>query len=256
LRRVVELAGMSAYCDYSEQVTLSGSDEDGARNLRPDMIVTLPAGRKIIVDSKAPLDAYLSAVSAQTEEEKQNFLRQHARHIKEHVRRLSSKQYWSQLDETPEFVVLFIPGESFFSAALEIERTLLEDAWTQRIAITTPTTLVALLRMVAFGWREESLARSARDISDLGKDLYERLGVFCRHLADVGGRLESATKSYNSAVSSLERRVLPCARRFESLKVAEPAADYDRIAPLETMPRELTGPEAADYLNAKTAENS
>ncbi len=252
LRRVVELSGMSEHCDYSEQVTISGgagsNADDDSGKLRPDMIVTLPAGRKIVVDSKAPLDAYLSAVAAQTEEERQGFLRQHAQQIRTHVRTLSSKQYWAQLDDTPEFVVLFIPGESFFSAALEQQRTLLEDAWGQRIAIATPTTLIALLRMVAYGWREESLAQSAREVSDLGKELYERLGIFCRHLAEVGSRLESATRSYNSAVGSLESRVLPSARRFEDLKVVEAHADYEKLSPVEVSPRELSSPEAASAL--------
>ena len=247
LRRVVELSGMSEYCDYSEQVSVASDAGDG-KSLRPDMIVTLPAGRQIIVDSKAPLDAYLSAMSAQTDEQRQEFLRHHARQIRKQMELLSSKRYQAQFPQAPEFVVMFIPGESFFSAAVEIDRTLIEDAWCQRVAIATPTTLIALLRTVAYGWREESLAQSARDVSELGKELYSRLGTFCKNLAEVGTRLESATRSYNSAVGSLESRVLPSARRFEQLKVVEAGADYDRLSPVESLPRELSSAEATEAM--------
>lgn len=244
LRRVVELSGMSEHCDYSEQVSVT-VDDGSNRRQRPDMVINLPAGRQIIIDSKAPLDAYLSAVSARTDEERQEFLRQHARQIRKQMELLASKNYQSQFPQTPEFVVMFIPGECFFSAAVDIDTTLIEDAWGKRIAIATPATLIALLRTVAYGWREESLAESARQVSDLGKELYERLGTFCKHLSEVGSRLESATRSYNSAVGSLESRVLPSARKFEELKVVEPGPDYQRLKPVESMPRELTSAESA-----------
>ena len=239
LHRVIELAGMSEHCDYTEQITVQS--EEG--RLRPDLVVHLPAGRTIVVDSKVSLEAYLSAIAAQTEEERQQYLTDHAQQVRNHVKRLSKKAYWDQFDQAPEFVVMFIPGECFFSAALECDRALIEDAAGDRVVLATPTTLIALLRSVAYGWRQESMAESAREISDLGRQLYDRLTTFCNHLSDVGRNLTRANNSYNQAVGSLESRVLPAARRFEDLKVTGDDTLSD-LSPIETVPRPLTAPEA------------
>lgn len=240
LRRVIELAGMSDHCDYTEQVTVQ--TDDG--RLRPDLVVHLPAGRTIVVDSKVSLDAYLSAVSAESEEERERLLADHTRQVRDHIKKLSQKVYWSQFDQAPEFVVMFIPGECFFSAAMECDRTLIEDAAEKRVVLATPTTLIALLRSVVYGWRQESIAESAREVSELGKQLYDRLRVFCDHLVDVAGGLKKATESYNKAVGSLESRVLPAARRFEDLKIAG-GAELPSVPPVESSPRSLSAPDAA-----------
>jgi len=250
LRRVVELAGLSEYCDYSEQVTVQSDDG----RLRPDLIVRLPAGRTIVVDSKVPLDAYLSAVAAESEAERSEFLEKHTEQVKKHVEQLSRKGYWAQFSETPEFVVMFIPGECFFSAALECDRTLIESAAGGKVILATPTTLIALLRTVAYGWRQESMAESAREVSDLGKELYERLRTFCDHLGDVGKNLARANTSYNKAVGSLESRVLPSARKFEDLKVVG-ESDWTAPQPVESSPREIVAPEGASGDESQEVED-
>ena len=213
LRRAVELAGLVDRCDFSEQVRL----DDGAR--RPDLVVHLSGGRQVVVDAKVPLDAYLDAASAVDEPDREAALRRHALQLRRHVEQLAAKAYWRALDETPEFVVLFVPAESFLAAALETDPALLDDAAAKQVVLATPTTLIALLRTVAHGWRHEVLADRAREVQRLGRDLHERLGTLGAHLDSVGRSLNAAVGHYNAAVGSLETRVLVAARRFQDLSV-------------------------------------
>jgi DNA recombination protein RmuC len=238
LHRVVELAGMSEHCDFSEQVSVSS--EEG--RVRPDMVVHLPAGRQIVVDAKVSLDAYLNALAAETEPERQRCLAEHARQTRDHMDALVRKSYWDQFESAPEFVVMFIPGESFFGAAVDNDPSLIEDGMKNRVVLATPTTLIALLRAVAYGWRQEQLAKNAQEISDLGRQLYDRLRVLAEHLTRIGGGLERAIGAYNDAVGSMERRVFPAARRFGELGVTA-TAEIPPIEPVETAPRRLSPPE-------------
>ena len=240
LRRVAELAGMSEHCDFTEQENF----ESPTGRQRPDMIVHLPNGREIAVDAKAPLQAFLDAAAATTEDDRREKLSRHAQLVRERMRELSAKAYWDQFEPAPEIVVLFLPGESFFSAALEQDRTLLEDGMQKHVVIATPTTLIALLRAVAFGWRQEKIAQNAREISALGKDLYDRVRTFLGHFEGVGSSLKRATENYNRAVGSLESRVLPSVRKFKELGAAtgDPIAELE---PVDETTRELNAPE--DY---------
>lgn len=238
LRRVVEMAGMVEYCDFTQQDTIN--HEDG--RLRPDMIVRLPNGRSIVVDSKAPLQAYLEAVEASDDDVRADRLRQHAQQIRGHIRKLSEKSYWDRLaatDATPEFVVLFLPGESFYSAALELDPGLIEGAIDQRVILATPTTLIALLRAISYGWRQETITREAQQISALGKELYTRVRTMAGHFADMRKALDRTVLSYNRAVSSLESRVLPSARRFRELGAVGSDEDIDQLEAVDKSPRAL-----------------
>jgi DNA recombination protein RmuC len=220
LRRLVELAGLSEHCDFTEQLHLFG--QDGA--LRPDLVVHMPDSRDLVVDVKTPLDAYLEALEAPTEEGRQQALKKHAQQVETRVRQLASKAYWAQFEHSPEFAVLFLPGDQFLSAALAERPELLEGALKQGVIIATPSTLIALLKTVAHGWRQTAVAQNAELIRELGQELYRRLGAFTGHLERLGSRLGAAVDAYNSAVGSLERQVLPQARRFPDLGVTADAA--------------------------------
>jgi DNA recombination protein RmuC len=239
LKRVVELAGMVDRVDFIEQpqVTAEGGD------LRPDLRVRLPGGRNVIVDAKAPLEAYLESLELADETARSAKLAQHARQIRDHITRLSQKQYWDQFENTPDFVVLFIPGEMFYSAALEQDPELIEIGMNRKVLIATPTTLIALLRTVAYGWRQEALAENARAIAALGKELYERIQVMAGHWGSMGQGLRRALTAYNDAVGSLEARVLPAARRFRDLEVGTEAKEIEAPAPLDQLPREIQAEE-------------
>lgn len=248
LKRLAELAGMVEYCDFYPQESVSA--EGGA--LRPDMIVRLPNGREIVVDVKTPLDAYLNAVEAADDNERATFLAHHARKVRERVRELAAKSYWSQFEKSPDFVVLFMPGEQFLSAALDQDPALLEEALRQRVVVATPTTLVALLRAVAYGWRQEALAENAEQIRRVGEELYQRLGTFTEHLGKLGRSLGSSVDHYNRAVGSFERSVMPGARRFTEMGV-EARRALDTPEPLEKAvrgaePDAAPTPEAASGL--------
>ena len=215
LKRMAELAGMVEYCDFYEQEQTN--TEDG--RLRPDMIVRMPGGREIVVDVKTPLDAYLSAVEASDDETRRKHLEHHARKVRERVRELSSKAYWTQFKNAPDFVILFIPGEQFLTAALDMDRELIEDALKQKVILTTPTSFVALLRAIAYGWRQESLSANAEHIRDVGEELYARLATFSEHLMKLGRSLNGTVADYNKTVGSYEAKLLPGARKFSEMGV-------------------------------------
>ena len=234
LRNVAEIAGMADHCDFLEQESVT--TDDG--RLRPDMVVRLPGGKNVVVDSKAPLKAYLEALEAVDDAERRIKLKEHASQIRKHVEQLSSKSYQDALKPTPEFVVLFLPGEMFFSAALQQDPALIEDAAAKKVVLASPTTLIAVLRAVAYGWRQERLPENAERISALGQELHERIATMAGYFADLGGALDKALREYNRTLSSLESRVLVTARKFRDLGVAskQEIADAEFI---ETARREL-----------------
>ncbi len=234
LRRLVELAGMVEHCDFVEQVHTVSDDQV----IRPDMIVNMPDQRQLVVDVKTPLDAYLAAVEAEDDAQRKLGLERHAKNVRAHIRMLSSKGYWKQFEESPEFVILFIPGDQFLSAALAEEPDLIEYALSQQIILATPTSFVALLKAVAYGWRQLALADNAKEIRALAEDLYGRLGTFVTHMNRVGRQLASSVENYNKAVGSLERKVLPGARKFTELGV-HGKKEIEKLESLEPVPRTM-----------------
>ena len=235
LRRVVEIAGMLPYCDFAEQETITG--ESG--RLRPDLVVKLPGGKNVVVDAKTPLQAFLDAFETTDEEARRACLAAHARQVRDHMKTLAGKNYWEQFESTPEFVVMFLPGETFFSAALEQDPGLIEHGVLQRVIPASPTTLIALLKAINYGWNQEKLARNAHEISALGKELHERLRLLAGHITQVGANLDRAVESYNKAVGSLESRVLVSARKFVELG-APAAEEITELEPIETSARTLS----------------
>lgn len=239
LRRVVEMAGMLEHCDFFEQQSF---DTDSGR-LRPDMVIHMPGGRTIAVDSKVPLQAYLEAIEAPDDETRTAKLREHARQVRTHITALGKKSYFDQLDKSPDFVVLFLPGEVFYLAALEHDPGLLEAGINDKVLITAPTSLIALLRTASYGWREEQLAENAQKISELGQDLYKRLATLSKHLKAIGDAIARSVEHYNNAVGSLERSVLPKARQFKELGAGNSGGEIVELQPLDNVPRMLQAPE-------------
>ena len=236
LRRLAELAGMVDRCDFEEQVHNPG--EEGA--LRPDMVVHLAENRTLVVDAKTPLDSYISALEARTPEEREAHLVQHARKVRERIKELASKRYWDQFKTSPDFVILFIPGDQFLSAALDKEHELQEEALRQKVLLATPTSLMALLKVVAYGWRQVALAENAEQIRELAETLHQRIATFAEHMQRMGGALANSVQQFNNAVGSLERQVLPAARRFTDLGV-QSKKEMPDLEPIETAPRLTDG---------------
>ena len=236
LQRTVELAGMEKYCDFEEQVRTIDKEN---HQLRPDLTVHLPNRRRVVIDAKTPLDAYLDSLEKNDEEERRQCLRRHARQLASHVRSLASKAYWQQFEDTLDFVVMFVPGEQFLTAALEYAPSMQEDALGNRVILATPLTLVALLRAIAYGWRQKSLEENAQEIRQLGEELYSRTAKFIEHLEKVGRHLGGSVDAYNNAIGSLERSLLPGAKKFSELGVYKKKEIPD-IKPVESTIREVT----------------
>ncbi|MDH3971308.1 MAG: DNA recombination protein RmuC [Gammaproteobacteria bacterium] len=249
LKRLAELAGMVEHCDFQEQASVQ--TDNGQQ--RPDMVVRMPDKREIIVDAKTPLDAYLSAVESVKDDERKTRLEQHARNVRARIRELSSKSYWQQFRHSPDFVVLFIPGDQFLSAALDVDHTLIEDALSQNVILATPTSFVALLRAIAYGWRQEVLAENAEVIREVGQDLYGRLATFAEHLSRLGRSLDSSVSAYNKAISSYDSRILPGAKKFTELGVTA-RKQPPRLEPIERSARHVEAPEAIPASNDQTPE--
>lgn len=234
LRNILELAGMSAHCDFHAERTVRDEDD---RQWRPDVTLRLPGGGVLVIDAKAPMQAYLEAVDAETEAEREALLRKHAQHVRDHARRLASKAYWDRFPESPDFVAMFIPGENFFAAAAERDPNLFQDAVEKRVIVVTPATMVALAKAAAFGWRQEAAAAQAQEIAQLGKALYERLATFGGHMQSLGKTLDKSVQSYNAAIGSLEGKVMPGARKFLEMKAFETAKAAPELQPVESAAR-------------------
>ncbi len=240
LRRVVELAGMLAYCDFFEQQHSISAE---GKQLRPDMVVRLPGNRSIAIDSKAPLQAYMEAIDCEDDDKRKKLFDQHAQLIRRQVQALGQKGYWEQLEGSPEFVLLFLPGEAFYSSALQADPTLIEYGADNRVLIATPTTMIALLRTTAYAWRQEDISKHADEISRLGRELYGRLADLSGHVADMGKGITSSVQAYNKLVGSLETRVLVSARRFHDLKADDPKKPLREINGIDERPRAIQAPE-------------
>ncbi len=249
LQRVVEIAGMTEHCDFTQQQSVSTGDG----RLRPDMMIRLPNERRIVVDAKAPLEAYLDSVGAESDREKAAFLQTHARHVKDHLRKLGEKAYWDQFDSTPEFVVMFLPGESFFSAALEADPKLIEYGVDQRVILATPTTLIALLKAVAYGWSQEKMAEHARQISELGTELYDRIGTLSEHFIRLGRHLDNSVTFYNKSVATLESNVLTSAKKMKELGIRS-KKEPDALEVIERTSREFKKKELLPAPQAEAEE--
>jgi DNA recombination protein RmuC len=250
LRRIVELAGMTSHSDFVEQVTVDGE----AGRLRPDMVVRLPAGREIVIDAKAPLTAYLEGVEAGSSEARSQALARHAQALRSHMTQLAAKAYWKQFGQSAELVVMFIPGEAFVAAAVEADRDLLADAMERRVVIATPVTLFALLAAIAYGWQQQQAAQNAEKITQLGRELYDRLRTLGEHFDAIGASLRRGVDAYNKAVGSMDRMVLPAARRFRDLGSAT-GKDIPTLEPIDVEPRRLTAPDLPAQLDiAEAAE--
>lgn len=244
LKRVVELAGMIGHCDFDEQKTLEGVD----RRIRPDVIVHLPGGKQVVVDAKVPLDAYLRALEAPDDASRQALLVEHARQVRAHLTQLGAKSYFTDVPSSPEFVVMFLPGEMFFSAALEQDPTLIEFGVDRKVIPASPTTLIALLRAVAYGWQQDAIEENARKISDLGRSLHDAVRALAGHFDDLGSKLKSSLDAYNRAVGSLEGNVLVKARRFKELQAANGSDDIRPLDTIDRVPRMLQAHELTDGL--------
>ena len=242
LRRVIEIAGMLDYCDFDEQVSVTNQD----RRYRPDVVVKLPGGKNIVIDAKVPLTSYLAALEADDPATRSAWLTDHARQLKVHIDNLAGKAYWAQFQPTPEFVVLFLPGEVFFRAALDGDAELIEYGVSRRVIVASPTTLIALLKAVAYGWNQKNLAESAQKISEAGKLLYDRLCVMTRHFENIGNRLDAAVDAYNSAVGSMQRSVFPVARKFAELDKSLEIDNLEDVQQAEKSTRQLDAPDWQD----------
>ena len=243
LKRVVEMAGMLSHCDFLEQVH---GEDDMARKMRPDMVIHLPGGKNIVIDAKVPLMAYLESLEAPDEAHRVEKLKEHARHVKSHVMALSQRSYWEQFPNSPEFVVLFLPGEPFFSAALDQDPALIEMGVEQKVILATPTTLIALLRAVSYGWRQEKMAENAHKIASLGRDLYKRLEGMGKHFTRLGRSLSGSVDAYNQTVATFESRVLISARRFKDLETVSAGSEIETLVPLDSSIRKLQSVEFFD----------
>ena len=244
LKRVVELAGMIEHCDFEEQLTINGND----RRVRPDVVVRLPGGKHVVVDAKVPLDAYLKALEAPDEASRQALLADHARQVRTHLMQLGARTYFADVPATPEFVVMFLPGEMFFSAALEQEPSLIEFGVEHKVIPASPTTLIALLKAVAYGWQQEAMEENARQISDLGRNLYDSICKLGNHFDTLGARLKSSLEAYNQAVGSLEGNVLVKARKLKELQAANGAPEIATLEIIDRVPRMLQSRELTDGL--------
>jgi DNA recombination protein RmuC len=247
LRRVVEMAGMLEHCDFDEQVHTDGDEG----RLRPDMVVHMPGAKRVVVDAKVPMQAFLDATDATDESTRKTHLVSHARQLRSHVDALAKKSYWQQFDDSPEFVIAFIPGDPLLAAALEHDSSLLEHAVTNHVLLATPTTLIGLLRAVAYGWQQDALAENAREVQQIGRELYKRLATFGEHMARTGRSLSGAVDAYNKAVGSLERNVMPQARRFQELGVGGSDKDVPMLDQVDAVARHLQAPELSEAVRPR-----